>query len=175
MDTPHRYSPPPVLSSCSVHSTSLTREKKLHNFNLHGITLFDCLLLCVVQMCFHMVYGTHLTCWINIKSAYLTLQSSIVPGIKTHSSSNTPSAVMMLFFTLSLRFKVFCKGSNKKECLNPWHFYFFRIDKSTSLQLDQPDHGLLSWDFREKFNWKKKKGADTFTSSDNKSCLCKES
>lgn len=62
MDTPHRYSPPPVLSSCSVHSTSLTREKKLHNFNLHGITLFDCLLLCVVQMCFHMVYGTHLTC-----------------------------------------------------------------------------------------------------------------
>lgn len=55
------------------------------------------------------------SCWINIKSTCLTLQSNIVPGMSTHSSSNTPSAVMMLFFALSLMSKVFCKGTNKKK------------------------------------------------------------
>lgn len=136
-DVPRRYFLPLFLSSFPVDSDSLTGEMKFKSVNSSQNNALNSLSFMFLHK--HTCHHYWIIMWMMVQiysyiiyvDVFLTLQRSMVPGINTHSSSKTPSAVIMLFFTLSLRFKVLCIGANVREVIGLcYHKMPFRDDKT---------------------------------------------
>lgn len=111
LDSPHRYSPPLSVSSCSAAWVSLSVKDKIKAFYPQ-----DKKLLSILSLSYILLISSdegEIWFWRDLTPCLFvtTFPSWQMPGISTAKSNSTPSIVMMLFFQLSLMSRVRGKGS----------------------------------------------------------------